>query len=65
MPIYEYKCPCCNNKIETIQSVSYIRKPACTICGSIMNRLYAPVVTIFKGSGFYTTDYKKKQGEDT
>ncbi len=61
MPTYTYRCKKCRNQFEYFQSI--IDKPleVCPSCGGKLER----VITggsglIFKGSGFYITDYKNK-----
>ena len=61
MPTYEYECEKCGNKFEAFQQM--IDKPLskCPSCGSKPKRLIsAGAGFIFKGSGFYATDYRKK-----
>jgi putative FmdB family regulatory protein len=60
MPTYEYRCE--NGHVfEVFQSMSDDPVTACEVCGAPVERvLFAPAVH-FKGSGFYTTDYKKKE----
>lgn len=60
MPIYEYECPYCKNKItkhSAITDEQVMQK--CSRCGEIMRRIYSPPTIIYKGSGFYCTDNKK------
>jgi putative FmdB family regulatory protein len=68
MPTYEYVCKNCEHKFEQFQSI--IAKPSrkCPECGKMkLQRLIgAGAGIIFKGSGFYQTDYRSesyKQGE--
>lgn len=59
MPIYEYKCDN-GHTFEELQSMSEDALDKCTVCGAPARRvLHAPAVH-FKGSGFYTTDYARK-----
>ncbi|MEJ5186549.1 MAG: FmdB family zinc ribbon protein [Candidatus Geothermincolales bacterium] len=58
MPTYEYKCLECEHVFEEFHSASETREE-CPRCGGRLRRLFHPVGVIFKGSGFYTTDYKK------
>ncbi len=59
MPTYEYRCEN-GHLFEVFQSMSDDPITACEVCGAPVQRvLFAPAVH-FKGSGFYTTDYKKK-----
>jgi len=59
MPIYSYKCPKCGNVFEKMEKASDNGKIArCESCNSQALRIFSPVGIIFKGSGFYSTDYK-------
>jgi len=60
MPTYEYECSSCNNRFEEFQSITADPLSKCPKCSGPLKRLIgAGVGIIFKGSGFYTTDYKK------
>jgi putative FmdB family regulatory protein len=59
MPIYEYRCRN-GHTFEVMQSMSDDPISACEQCGAPVERVFHPVAVHFKGSGFYTTDYKKK-----
>ena len=59
MPIYEYRCRN-GHSFEVMQSMSDDPVSACEQCGVPVERVFHPVAVHFKGSGFYTTDYKKK-----
>lgn len=61
MPIYEYKCEC-NNKIIPFNTsiVNYKESYPCEECSADMKRHYTPVGAQFNGSGFYSTDNRKK-----
>ncbi|MGA9372311.1 MAG: FmdB family zinc ribbon protein [Solirubrobacterales bacterium] len=59
MPIYEYRCTN-GHTFEVIQSMSDDPVGACEQCGAPVERVFHPVAVHFKGSGFYTTDYKSK-----
>jgi len=62
MPLYEYECGKCGNKIEVLQKVND-PDPKCK-CGSTMKKLMSNTSFILKGNGWYATDYKnKKEGE--
>jgi putative FmdB family regulatory protein len=61
MPIYEYKCS--NGHVfDVIQRMSDDPLTDCQECGAPAERVLHPVAVHFKGSGFYNTDYGKKQG---
>ncbi len=59
MPIYEYRCTN-GHTFEVIQSMSDDPVETCEQCGAPVERIFHPVAVHFKGSGFYTTDYKSK-----
>lgn len=60
MPTYEYECTSCNIRFEKFQSIKDDPLSVCPECnGSVKRLISAGVGIIFKGSGFYTTDYKK------
>ncbi|MCL5030986.1 MAG: zinc ribbon domain-containing protein [Bacteroidetes bacterium] len=59
MPTYEYKCNKCGNVFEVFQSMSAAPIKICPNCNGDVKRLIGPGSgPIFKGSGFYQTDYK-------
>ncbi len=63
MPTYDYECDACDHTFEMFQSITagHIRK--CPECGKLkVKRLIGAGSTIiFKGSGFYQTDYRSKE----
>ncbi len=62
MPTYEYECDACSHAFEALQSMTEPKLKKCPKCGK--QKLHRLIGTgagvIFKGSGFYETDYKKK-----
>ena len=57
MPIYEYKCE--NGHVfDIMQKMSEDPLKECVECGAPVKKLMHPVNISFKGSGFYSTDYK-------
>ena len=58
MPIYGYRCSQCGHELEVFQSMSAQPLTICPECGGPLRKLLYPVGVHFKGSGFYTTDYK-------
>jgi putative FmdB family regulatory protein len=60
MPIYEYACTACGERTEARQSFADPPLTECRQCGGSLRKLYSPVGIVFKGSGFYSTDAKKK-----
>ncbi len=60
MPTYEYECEQCKRVFEYFQSVHEEPMTVCEVCGGKLRKLLSPGAgLIFKGSGFYITDYKK------
>jgi putative FmdB family regulatory protein len=61
MPTYHYKCKACNHEFEEFQGMSEDPLVKCPSCGK---RKLVLVISgsglVFKGSGFYLTDYKKQ-----
>ena len=59
MPTYDYKCTICNHKFEVFQPMTAEPLIECPECkGSIKRIIGTGAGAIFKGSGFYQTDYK-------
>ena len=64
MPTYEYECTKCGNRLEAFQSMTEDPLKDCPKCSSPLKRLIGSGGgLIFKGSGFYANDYKKKKPE--
>jgi putative FmdB family regulatory protein len=60
MPTYDYKCRKCGNAFEARQTMSEPMLKSCPKCKGKVDRLIgAGAGLIFKGTGFYITDYKK------
>ncbi len=70
MPTYDYACKACDHRFEHFQSISDGTLRRCPTCGRrMLERLIGPGAGfIFKGSGFYATDYRsadyKKRAKD-
>ena len=60
MPTYDYQCTACDHQFEEFQSISAPFKRKCPQCGELkLKRLIgAGAAVVFKGSGFYQTDYR-------
>ncbi len=59
MPTYDYICKKCGHTFELFQSMSDSPRKTCPICKGVVRRLVSGGSgLIFKGSGFYLTDYK-------
>ena len=58
MPTYEYKCPKCGTEFDLFQKMSSKPVAKCPKCGAQAKRLMSGGAgLVFKGSGFYLTDY--------
>ena len=60
MPLYEYECEACGHRFEAIQKFSDPPIEKCPKCGGRVRKLIAAPAFQFKGSGWYITDYAKK-----
>ena len=59
MPTYEYECLKCKDHFEVFQSITSPLLTKCKKCrGRLRRRIGTGAGIIFKGSGFYTTDYR-------
>ena len=61
MPLYEYRCEACGHQFEVIQKFSDAPVSVCPNCGAgpVAKLLSSPAIQ-FKGSGWYITDYARK-----
>lgn len=57
MPRYDYQCTSCDYRFELVQSFSEAGSGVCPVCSGSGRRVFHAVPVIYKGSGFYTTDY--------
>ncbi len=62
MPTYEYYCDACQENVEVFQKMSEEPLEVCPKCGekALRRLISGGSGLIFKGSGFYITDYKNK-----
>jgi putative FmdB family regulatory protein len=62
MPTYVYECKKCGHRFEVLQSITDPPRRRCPRCRGAVKRVLMPGGgLIFKGSGFYITDYRKKE----
>ncbi len=61
MPLYDYQCMNCQKVIEVRHGFHDSYAEPCSACGGELRRLISPSGIIFKGSGFYVTDSRKKE----
>lgn len=62
MPLYEYRCLDCGENVEVIQKLSDAPLTQCEYCGGTLEKLLSAPAIQFKGSGWYITDYARKNG---
>ena len=66
MPTYDYRCEVCKHEFSLFQSITADPCDKCPECDGKVRRLIgAGAGIIFKGTGFYETDYKRKRGGST
>ncbi len=63
MPLYEYRCTKCGERIEVLQHLSDAPLAECSRCGGALEKVISAPALQFKGSGWYVTDYGKRAGE--
>lgn len=63
MPVYEYRCNKCGYQFEQAQKVNEPPIRHCERCGGPVIKLISPSGIMFKGTGWYVTDYSKKLKE--
>ena len=61
MPTYQYACTECGHAFEQFQSFSDDALTECPECAGRLRKLFNAVGVVFKGSGFYRTDSRKKE----
>lgn len=60
-PTYEYECQACQDRFEKFQSIKDAPLKKCPRCGGKVRRLIGTGAgLLFKGSGFYITDYRSE-----
>ncbi|MBA61263.1 MAG: FmdB family transcriptional regulator [Planctomycetaceae bacterium] len=62
MPTYDYECDSCGHAFELFQRINEAHKKKCPKCGKMkLRRLFGTgAALLFKGSGFYETDYRSE-----
>ena len=67
MPIYEYQCKNCGHIFDDLQSIKETPLVTCPNCGkdTLARLIGTGAGIIFKGSGFYQTDYKKTSASES
>ena len=66
MPTYAYECQACDQAVEFFQSMSESPKRKCPACGKLKlkRKIGTGAGILFKGSGFYETDYRSQSYRD-
>lgn len=60
MPGYDYQCESCGYEFEVVQKITEDPLQVCPKCNGKVHRLLSPSPFILKGSGWYVTDYARK-----
>jgi len=60
MPLYEYQCDACGHRFEVIQKFADPPVETCPLCGGAVHKLQSAPAFQFKGTGWYVTDYARK-----
>jgi putative FmdB family regulatory protein len=60
MPTYDYQCDACDHAFELFQGINEPKKKKCPKCGKqkLRRLIGTGAAIVFKGSGFYQTDYR-------
>ena len=66
MPTYDYECQKCGHRFEEFQSITADPLRRCPVCkkNALKRLIGCGAGVIFKGSGFYITDYRSKEYKD-
>ncbi|HUV39048.1 MAG TPA: FmdB family zinc ribbon protein [Planctomycetota bacterium] len=62
MPTYDYECDACAHRFERFQSITSRPVRKCPACGArkVRRLIWSGGAILFKGNGFYTTDYRSE-----
>lgn len=63
MPLYDYRCALCGKVTEVRHGFDDAFTGTCPACGGALQRVFNPAPIVFKGSGFYVTDSRKKSSD--
>lgn len=61
MPFYEYKCDRCGHQFEVMQRINAEPIADCERCHAPVRRVIFPSAIVYKGSGFYSTEYGRSR----
>lgn len=62
MPMYEYRCTSCGERLEVLQHMGAAPLLDCPECHGVLEKMISAPALHFKGSGWYVTDYGKSAG---
>ena len=65
MPLYEYECDNHGHRFEVIQKFSDPPVAVCPTCGGPVHKVISSPAFQFKGSGWYITDYARKDSKES
>ena len=65
MPLYEYECESCGKRFERIRKFSDPPIETCVACGGPVHKLLSSPAIHFKGTGWYITDYARKDARSS
>jgi putative FmdB family regulatory protein len=65
MPTYEYVCRSCGTHVEVFQHFSDPPLTECGVCGGQLRKVFHPAGILFKGSGFYATDSRRRSSSSS
>lgn len=64
MPTYQYRCTACGDELEVVQKFTDPSLTTCPSCAGDLRKVFGAVGVVFKGSGFYSTDSRKKSSSE-
>lgn len=65
MPLYEYLCDSCHQRVEILQKLGDDPETVCPNCGGALRKMISAPAFQFKGTGWYQTDYAKRSGSES
>lgn len=65
MPTYQYRCAACQHQFDAFQRFADDPLTDCPDCSGTVRRVIQPVGVVFKGSGWYINDSRKKSDSDS
>lgn len=65
MPVYQYRCTACRHEFEVMQTMQEPPVAGCERCGKAVTKLISASGLVFKGSGWYITDYGSRRPSES